>query len=218
VGSAPTMADVWPTHGMSLREALVGSSLGLAPLFQRLGSPLVLWEEIQTLVMVGKESSQIYKSFQHCFQLGVASYDEFSNAVTSNNYPQPSREQYNIFAASAGPKGLINNKQEAAMALTHFLHESDGLRAKREYKCENDGCPGEYQTPGCDVPGQTYYGRGYIQLTWCFNYGPASTDLFGDGRLVTDPDIVAREETVAWDTAFWFWKVILFIYSKINLG
>lgn len=34
------------------------------------------------------------------------------------------------------------------MALTQFLHESDGLRAKREYRCEVTGCPGEYETPG----------------------------------------------------------------------
>jgi len=31
-------------------------------------------------------------------------------------------------------------------------------------------------------------------------------DLYGDDRLVHDPDIVAREEQVAWDTAFWYWK------------
>jgi len=132
----------------------------------------------------------------------LVSYEEFSNAVTSTGYPTPSQYQYDVFVGSAGPKGSITTKQEAAMALVHFIHESDGLRAKREYRCENNGCPGEYES-GCDVAGQDYYGRGYIQLTWCYNYGPASQDLFGDDRLLWDADMVAREETVAWDTAFW---------------
>jgi hypothetical protein len=76
----------------------------------------------------------------------------------------------------------------------------------------------KYVLSGCDVPGQRYFGRGYIQLTWCYNYGPASTDLFGDGRLVTDPDMVAREETVAWDTAFWFWKVYVHYAPGVQDG
>lgn len=99
------------------------------------------------------------------------------------------------------------------MALAHFLHESDGLRAKREYRCISNGCPGDYRVPGCDAPGQNYFGRGYIQITWCYNYKAASRDLYNDDRLVYDPDKVAREESVAWETAFWFWKVQLNIYT-----
>lgn len=93
------------------------------------------------------------------------------------------------------------------MALAHFLHESDGLRAKREYRCQGSGCPGEYETLGCDAAGQRYFGRGYIQLTWCYNYRAASQDLFSDNRMIVDADMVARDENLAWDTAFWFWKV-----------
>ncbi|XP_037038177.1 chitinase 1-like isoform X2 [Bradysia coprophila] len=134
------------------------------------------------------------------------SFDEFANAVVnSNGYPRPSEAQYNAFIQGL-PKGLIATKQEAAMALTQFLHESDGLRAKREYRCQDSGCPGEYVTSGCDGPNQRYYGRGYIQLTWCYNYRAASQDLYNDNRLVSDADMVARDENVAWNTAFWFWK------------
>lgn len=93
------------------------------------------------------------------------------------------------------------------MALTQFLHESDGLRAKREYQCQHTGCPGQYASNDCDAPDQHYYGRGYIQLSWCYNYRSASQSLFGDMRLVSDPDMVARDENLAWNTAFWFWKV-----------
>ncbi|XP_037038179.1 endochitinase At2g43610-like isoform X4 [Bradysia coprophila] len=136
----------------------------------------------------------------------LISFDEFANAVVnSNGYPRPSEAQYNAFIQGL-PKGLIATKQEAAMALTQFLHESDGLRAKREYRCQDSGCPGEYVTSGCDGPNQRYYGRGYIQLTWCYNYRAASQDLYNDNRLVSDADMVARDENVAWNTAFWFWK------------
>lgn len=77
---------------------------------------------------------------------GIVSFDEFANAVVkSNGYPRPSTAQYNAFIQGL-PKGLITTKQEAAMALTQFLHESGGLQAKREYRCLSSGCPGEYQT------------------------------------------------------------------------
>lgn len=100
------------------------------------------------------------------------------------------------------------------MALAQFLHESDGLRAKEEYKCKDTGCPNDYKTPGCDAPGQSYYGRGYIQLTWCKNYKAASQELYKDARLVTDPKSVASNENYSWDTAFWFWKVISFLLEQ----
>ncbi|XP_037024112.1 endochitinase At2g43610-like isoform X8 [Bradysia coprophila] len=137
----------------------------------------------------------------------LVSFDEFVNAVVnSNGYPRPNEAQYNAFIQGLS-KGLIATKQEAAMALTHFLHESDGLLAKREYRCQDNGCPGEYETIGCDDPFQRYFGRGYIQLSWCYNYRAASQDLFNDNRLVNDADMVARDENLAWDTAFWFWKI-----------
>lgn len=132
-------------------------------------------------------------------------FDQFSRAVSSNGYPAPSQEQYNNFKNNAATIGRITSKQEQAMCLAQLLWESDGLRAKREYACEVTQCPGEYRTPGCDAPGQYYYGRGYIQLTWCDNYRAASAGIFGNDRLVGDPDAVAREDAIAWQTAFWYW-------------
>lgn len=137
------------------------------------------------------------------------SWEEFSNAVTIHSYPAPSYIQYTTFIDGL-PQGQITTRQEAAMALTQFLHESDGLRARREYACQNTGCPGSYVTPDCDVPGQYYFGRGYIQLTWCgYNYRPFSIAYFGDDRLRYDPDMVARDDSLAWNSAFWFWRVCI---------
>lgn len=89
------------------------------------------------------------------------------------------------------------------MALAQILHESNGLQTKEEFPESRQN----YAEPDCDAPGKLYYGRGYIQLTGCKNYRKASMDLFGNDRLVQDPDAVAREENLAWATAFHYWKV-----------
>jgi len=135
---------------------------------------------------------------------GFVTYNQFSQAVTSNGYPAPSQEQYNNFNTYAR-QGKISTTQEAAMALAQLLHESDGLRAKREYACAQSQCPDSYRDSRCDRPGRYYYGRGYIQLSWCYNYGPASQAIFGDDRLLDNPDQVAQDDRIAWQTAFWFW-------------
>ncbi|RWS08924.1 VEGF receptor-like protein, partial [Dinothrombium tinctorium] len=59
-----------------------------------------------------------------------------------------------------------------------------------------------------------YNGRGYIHLSTEGNYRLASWDLYNDDRLVKDPDLVAYNRTVAWQTAFWFWNT--YVHSKAN--
>ncbi|KAI8324476.1 lysozyme-like protein, partial [Martensiomyces pterosporus] len=105
------------------------------------------------------------------------------------------------------PAGAIASAREAAMFLANILWESDGLRAKEEYQCKNNpsACVGQYTTPQ-DVPGQTYWGRGYIQLTWHYNYLAASMALYGDDRLATNAAQVATNEDIAWAVSFWYWK------------
>ncbi|CAL8128783.1 unnamed protein product [Orchesella dallaii] len=133
-------------------------------------------------------------------------YNQFREAVTSNGFPAPGQDKYNSFNAYARTLGKIANLQEAAMALAQMIHESEGLQAKRELRCVQTQCFNEYRDARCDRPGTYYFGRGYIQLTWCFNYGPASQDLLGDDRLLNNPDLVAKDEKLAWQTAFWFWN------------
>ncbi|WP_162245844.1 MULTISPECIES: chitinase [unclassified Roseateles] len=94
-------------------------------------------------------------------------------------------------------------RQEMAAFLGQIAHESDQLRAQREYKranwdkyCRNDA------RLSC-APGQQYYGRGPIQLSWNYQYKAAGDFLGID--LWSDPDRVARDSTVAWRTALWYW-------------
>jgi predicted chitinase len=94
-------------------------------------------------------------------------------------------------------------KQEAAAFLANVNHETGGLQYIREANQANWPlyCANSSQYP-C-VPNQQYYGRGPIQLSWNYNYGAAGAVL--GLNLLADPDLVARDSTVAWKTAMWFW-------------
>ncbi|KAJ1818644.1 hypothetical protein LPJ60_004211 [Coemansia sp. RSA 2675] len=139
--------------------------------------------------------------------------DKFNKAVSaassaiSNSYPAPSSSQCNAFLKNMKSAGGIASSREAAMFLANILWESDGLRAKEEYDCQKlpDWCAQNYKTPE-DVPGKTYWGRGYIQLTWHYNYIDASKGLYGDDRLANSPEQVAKDEDTAWAVSFWFWR------------
>ncbi|XP_055349616.1 uncharacterized protein LOC129596376 [Paramacrobiotus metropolitanus] len=128
----------------------------------------------------------------------LISLQEFRTAVTSNGYPSPSEEQYNNINSRAAGSGSITTKRELAMFLANILHESDGLRAKEEYNPIN--------APYAPYPGRNYHGRGYIMLSHYYNYRDASQALYGDLRLLENPDLVKNDDRIAWDAAFWFWK------------
>lgn len=95
---------------------------------------------------------------------------------------------------------------------------SGGLLKKREGTCTghngDNGCPDHYRDPnhpynapcGGNTYPKSYYGRGYIQLTWCDNYIRASQALGRGTYLVDSPDAVAYNEELAWDTSAWYWK------------
>jgi len=101
------------------------------------------------------------------------------------------------------------------MFLAQMLHESQGLTKKREIGCTGqNGCVDKYPAgnewiPDCQngnrPAGVGYYGRGYIQLTWCSNYVPASKALFGDLRLRSNPDQIANSEDLSWAVSAWYW-------------
>lgn len=94
-------------------------------------------------------------------------------------------------------------RQEMAAFLGQIAHESDQLRAQREYRRENwDNYCRRDDGIGC-APGQQYYGRGPIQLSWNYQYKAAGDHL--GLNLWADPDRVARDSKVAWQTALWYW-------------
>lgn len=124
--------------------------------------------------------------------------DEFMSAVKSCGYCRPSEAQFNSFCRGLRSSG-ITSKREAAMFLAQIIHESDGLRAKKEYNPPSNAY--DWNDNGIQ-----FFGRGYIQLTWRANYKAASRELYNDNRLVNNPDLVCDDEDTAWKTAFWYWK------------
>ncbi|RNA07089.1 chitinase 4-like [Brachionus plicatilis] len=147
------------------------------------------------------------------------SFDEFKNSLLMNNFSEPTWHQYANFTFYLKITNSIQTKREAGMFLAQIIHESMGLKFKKEIVCKKNECAGSYPvTPGIGNPHKFYYGRGYIQLTWDFNYKEASFDLFNDDRLIQDPDQVADKEEVSWLSAFWFWETKVSIDTGVKMG
>ncbi|KAG8082510.1 hypothetical protein GUJ93_ZPchr0014g46743 [Zizania palustris] len=68
--------------------------------------------------------------------------------------------------------------------------------ASKNYYCKDN-----MQWP-CQ-PGKQYYGRGPLQISWNYNYGPAGMDIGFDG--LRNPEKVAQDATVSFKTTLWFW-------------
>lgn len=82
-------------------------------------------------------------------------------------------------------------------------YEEWGLVAIQE-----NNTPCGYSTFTGDYPavsGKCYYGRGPIQISWNYNYGRFSDFLYGDTRLLTNPDEVHQNGVTAFKSAIWFW-------------
>ncbi|KAG6412601.1 hypothetical protein SASPL_125284 [Salvia splendens] len=110
---------------------------------------------------------------------------------------------------------LSTRRREVAAFLAQISHETTGgwatapdgpyswgLCFKEEVSPQSIYCdPANTQWP-C-APGKSYQGRGPIQLSWNYNYGPAGRALGFDG--LRNPEIVSNNSVISWKTALWFW-------------
>lgn len=113
-------------------------------------------------------------------------------------------EAANATAGLAKEGSVEDRKREIAALLANGQHESDHFKATREYNTANypfycDPNNTQYPCQG----GQQYYGRGPIQLSWNYNYGAAGKVIGVD--LLRNPDLVATNPKIAWQTMLWFW-------------
>ncbi|XP_077228073.1 endochitinase PR4-like [Tasmannia lanceolata] len=125
-----------------------------------------------------------------CAGKSFYSRDRFLEAT--NSYPQ------------FGTVGTSDDsKREIAALFAHFTHETGHFC----YIEEIDGPSKDY----CDetnsqypcAAGKGYYGRGPIQLSWNFNYGPAGNSIGFDG--LGSPETVATDPIVSFKTGLWYW-------------
>ncbi|QCI14236.1 glycoside hydrolase family 19 protein [Pseudomonas putida] len=111
------------------------------------------------------------------------------------------------------PRWEIDNPRRVAAFLAQVGHESGQLRYVRELG--NDRYLARYDTgslalrlgntPQADGDGQRYRGRGLIQVTGHNNYQACSRALFGDERLLEQPQLLEQPRW-ACESAAWFWQ------------
>jgi hypothetical protein len=92
------------------------------------------------------------------------------------------------------PGGL----NELALLMGNIAHESGSFIYTEEILCKGVN----QVTASC--PYGWYHGRGYIQLSWDYNYRDAAAVL-GMPEILTNPDIVMNNPAVNWATVQWFW-------------
>jgi putative chitinase len=107
----------------------------------------------------------------------------------------------------------INTPKRIAAFLAQVGHESGQLRYVRELGGEqylsnyDTGNLGARlgNTPQADGDGQRFLGRGLIQITGRSNYRQCSLALFGDERLLQQPELLEQPQWAA-ESAAWFWQ------------
>lgn len=107
----------------------------------------------------------------------------------------------------------INTPKRIAAFLAQVGHESGQLLYVRELG--SDPYLNKYDTgtlatrlgntPEPDGDGQKYRGRGLIQITGRDNYRQCSLALFGDERLLNQPQLLEQPQWAV-ESAAWFWK------------
>ncbi|KAK1683980.1 hypothetical protein QYE76_044828 [Lolium multiflorum] len=102
-------------------------------------------------------------------------------------------------------KGRSNDdsKREIAAFFAHVTHETGHFCYIEEISgASKDYCDEKNTEWPCSA-GKGYYGRGPLQLSWNYNYGPAGKSLGFDG--LRNPEKVAQDPAVAFKAALWFW-------------
>nr|ACJ61920.1 chitinase [Zea mays subsp. parviglumis]ACJ61924.1 chitinase [Zea mays subsp. parviglumis] len=96
----------------------------------------------------------------------------------------------------------VEGKREIAAFFAHVTHETGRFCYISEINKSNAYCDASNRQWPC-AAGQKYYGRGPLQISWNYNYGPAGRDIGFNG--LADPNRVAQDAVIAFKTALWFW-------------
>ncbi|XP_022761553.1 endochitinase EP3-like [Durio zibethinus] len=107
-----------------------------------------------------------------------------------------------------------DTRREVAAFFAHVTHETGHFCYINEINgATRDYCDETNTQYPCN-PDRGYYGRGPIQLSWNFNYGPAGESIGFDG--LNSPDTVATDPVISFKTALWYW--VNFVQPVIGQG
>lgn len=139
------------------------------------------------------------------FGTGEKITSEDVKKVTSELEYNPSEENVNAISQELGSS--FSDRNEASMFLAQIIHESAGLTKTSEQGCEQNAekCSKNYDD-GQGKPGKSYYGRGFMQLSWAANYKEAGEGIGMGDKLLDNPDLVSKDPKIAAKTAVWYWK------------
>ncbi|XP_022769773.1 chitinase 10-like [Durio zibethinus] len=148
------------------------------------------------------DSIFLHKDDNACPARNFYTYDSFIQATE-------------VFPLFGNTGNLDTRKREIAAFLAQISHETTGgwatapdgpyawgLCFKEEMNPPSIYCDSTNTQWPC-YPGKSYKGRGPIQLSWNYNYGPAGKALGFDG--LRNPEIVANNSLIAFETAIRFW-------------
>ncbi|XP_059623392.1 endochitinase-like [Cornus florida] len=150
-----------------------------------------------------------------------ALFDQMLKHRNDDNCPGKGFYTYEAFIAAANSFGGFGTegdtdtrKREIAAFLAQTSHETtggwasapDGPYAWGYCFVQEQGNPSDYCVANNEwpcAPGKKYFGRGPIQISYNYNYGPAGKVIGSD--LLNNPDLVATDPTISFKTALWFW-------------
>lgn len=138
------------------------------------------------------------------------------DALTYENFVKACETHYpDAFTSGVS---VEENKRELAAFLGQISQETTGWWSGQQYDwglcfveevaCKDKQCS-QYTSSSTQYPsyaGQSYHGRGAMQVTWNVNYGQLSEVIFGDKNvLLKDPSKLASDGELMFRSALWFW-------------
>lgn len=162
----------------------------------------VLGQDITSIITKAQFEQMLkHRNDANCPAKGFYTYEAFIVAARS-------------FSGFGTTGDVITRKREIAAFFGQTSHETTGGWAtapdgpyswgycfKQEQGNPPAYCVQNQQWP-C-APGKKYYGRGPVQLSYNYNYGPAGRAI--GVNLLQNPDLVATDPTISFKTAIWFW-------------